>query len=1131
MSALAGVGMVPVVTPPAFSEAPACADVATDAANARKLAADCNRRVEDLSQRSEHTQVLANPDGTWTATESMRPRFARMSDGSWTTPDATLVANPDGSFSPRASVFPIKISGGGTGALAWLSKTEGAVSLSWPAAMPTPTISGATATYEEIVPGVDLRLIADVDGVSEQLVVKTHAAAANPLVRNPKFGVQVSGGLTAATHADGVSEIKDSGGKVVFSSGAARMWDSSANPVASRFTDGSDSAPEPEPKSADVAVAVAAGTWTLTPSAEMLDDPATVFPVVIDPDIKGTKNHWSLLRESSPDTEYYDITDANISDTTDNQQHGLARVGYSDWQSPTYTDRSVFEFNTTAVNGKHVLGAKLNMYQRWSGSGCGGTGGAVGVYWTSAISSATNWTNFSGSARWGSTYRLGTNSEIRRYGGTGSCAPGYIQLDFSSKIATVGLGTANTLTLGIKGENESSNTTWKRYANDTTESPFLELTYNTYPGTPADAKVDNKACGTGANAAYVSTIGGHAPQLSAKLTDSDQDASLRGDFAWTAASGATSGSQGSIPNNGYASVSTAGATFTPGATYSFTVKTWDGTDFSKASAGPCEFVVDNTKPSAKPTAISADGRYPMDDGTGGWHDGVGKAGSFTLQPNGVTDTVGYYYGLTDPPNTYVAAAAVGGNATATLTPLNVGLNTLYVRSVDRAGNQSDISSSYRFWVGSGVGPVGAWKFSEGTGAVAQDTGAGAHNITLSNTTWSTGRMATTKAGAFNATSSYGSTGTAPVLNTSQSFTLSAWVKLTDTTSSRFAVSTQGVHCSSFFLYYDKPANKWAFQQRTADTTTAQGAYALSTTVPKLNVWTHLAGVYDAPSAQMRLYINGVLEKTVAVSSVFNASGPLVVGRFRQADVDSGYWAGGVSEVRAWDRIVTDAEIAEQSAPVLVAQWDLDDGAGSTAFDSSVFSHPATLSGAGATWSTTGHNFDDLGSVTFNGSTGYASTNGAVLNTDQSFTVTAWVNPTSLPAYITILSQKGTTNSGAILQYEAGSGWCLTAQVNDSLNPPGATRAKSGTAVVQAGAWQHVAGVYDAQKGEMRIYVNGVLKGSAAVTIGWNASGQMQLGRELFSGNENTSPFPGSIDAVRVYQGVLPDSQITAQAAS
>src|SRR5581483_10644851 len=124
----------------------------------------------------ENDQVFANADGTWTVVESLRPRFARAVDGSWTTPDPTLVSNGDGTFSPRAAVLPLRISGGGSAALATIRKSSGSVSVNWPASLPTPVVQGATATYPEVEPGVDLRVVADVDGFSQLLIVKDRAA-------------------------------------------------------------------------------------------------------------------------------------------------------------------------------------------------------------------------------------------------------------------------------------------------------------------------------------------------------------------------------------------------------------------------------------------------------------------------------------------------------------------------------------------------------------------------------------------------------------------------------------------------------------------------------------------------------------------------------------------------------------------------------------------------------------------------------------------------------------------------------------------------------------------------------------------------------------------------------------------
>lgn len=80
---------------------------------------------------------------------------------------------------------------------------------------------------------------------------------------------------------------------------------------------------------------------------------------------------------------------------------------------------------------------------------------------------------------------------------------------------------------------------------------------------------------------------------------------------------------------------------------------------------------------------------------------AGTAASFTLSANGVSDVASYQYGLdTNPPTTAVNAGSIGGSATVTITPASDGVHTLYVRSVDRAGNLSPIKT-YTLKVGYG----------------------------------------------------------------------------------------------------------------------------------------------------------------------------------------------------------------------------------------------------------------------------------------------------------------------------------------------------------------------------------------------------------------------------------------------
>lgn len=78
-----------------------------------------------------------------------------------------------------------------------------------------------------------------------------------------------------------------------------------------------------------------------------------------------------------------------------------------------------------------------------------------------------------------------------------------------------------------------------------------------------------------------------------------------------------------------------------------------------------------------------------------------------------------------------------------------------------------------------TGPTGHWRLAEGSGTAAADT-AGTHPVTLSSTTWTTGRVLGTNAVNANGTTAYGQT-SAAITRTDQSFSVAAWVRLTNTT--------------------------------------------------------------------------------------------------------------------------------------------------------------------------------------------------------------------------------------------------------------------------------------------------------------------------------------------------------------
>ena len=137
-------------------------------------------------------------------------------------------------------------------------------------------------------------------------------------------------------------------------------------------------------------------------------------------------------------------------------------------------------------------------------------------------------------------------------------------------------------------------------------------------------------------------------------------------------------------------------------------------------------------------------------------------------------------------------------------------------------------------------------------------------------------------------------------------------------------------------------------------------HPISGSTPIVNgTWYHAAATYDGST--WRLYLNGSLEATLAVG-VFTPRADSIQHAGLGAMLTStgtrlGAFQGNLDEVRIWNRARTQAEIAgAQTRRItamagLVGRWGLDEGAGSTAFDSTPPASDGTLTNfnLGAAW--------------------------------------------------------------------------------------------------------------------------------------------------------------------------------------
>ncbi|HKT00126.1 MAG TPA: LamG-like jellyroll fold domain-containing protein [Rugosimonospora sp.] len=226
-----------------------------------------------------------------------------------------------------------------------------------------------------------------------------------------------------------------------------------------------------------------------------------------------------------------------------------------------------------------------------------------------------------------------------------------------------------------------------------------------------------------------------------------------------------------------------------------------------------------------------------------------------------------------------------------------------------------------------VAPTGRWKLNDGTGTTAVDSAGNSAGTATSGVTWSGdhgGSAAFTGSGSVIATAG-------PVVDTTQSFTVAAWVYLTAATGTSVAVSQAGTQVPGFDLRYDS-SNHWAMARWSTDTPNPATRYtALSTSTPAINTWTHLVGTFDANTGTMSLYVNGALQGTATDPTPFPARGGLQIGRSMFNGVPGTYWPGEISDVQVYARALSASDVTAvyggsspaPGAGVVRTSWQLD----------------------------------------------------------------------------------------------------------------------------------------------------------------------------------------------------------------
>ncbi|SOB84480.1 FG-GAP-like repeat-containing protein [Streptomyces sp. 1331.2] len=644
-----------------------------------------------------------------------RPVRAKVA-GQWQPADATLERRPDESIAPKASVFPMTFSAGGSTPLATMQKDGKSLAITWPTPLPQPELNGSTALYREVLPGVDLKVLAESDGFAHQLVVKTRQAADDPRLAQVTYGLKTAG-ITLGSGKDGRIAATDGSGGTVFTAEAPRMWDSHApaataqQPTSTATSLRSKSAPAAVVQSADsvtpsspatpstaehapktMATQITSDTLRLTPDAGLLHGPDTVFPVIIDPTFTdGWRNRWAVVYSATPNDAYPDGNGWHSDNPADEP-----RVGYNG----SGNTRSYFEMNTQGLAGATIMSATFHVEETHSWGCDPAAAGNTELWATGPINQTTPTWNSQASWAW----LLGAKAFAH---GNPSFCPGVEGQDYSTDaLRAVVQGSADRgdgiVTLGLRTPDNylGNKNSYKRFKNN----PWLEITYNRPPvlhdyaawesqWTPGSSSNVNVPCIS--DPAAWPTIGRNDLVMTARISDPDNDADLNAKFeAWDHDTGQyILIDRAFTPNDTWAIMRLNADKLRDGGRYKWHVQAEDGiavTGFGR----DCGFNVDRTPPT-KPTVTSADG-HSIDTGV------VPPRTPRTVKfaSSDQFGLKGFCYSLNKPlpvvnqgcGGTWVDAGP-DGTATVSVTPTMWPTNQLTVQAMDKAGNLSPYDGS------------------------------------------------------------------------------------------------------------------------------------------------------------------------------------------------------------------------------------------------------------------------------------------------------------------------------------------------------------------------------------------------------------------------------------------------------
>ncbi len=415
--------------------------------------------------------------------------------------------------------------------------------------------------------------------------------------------------------------------------------------------------------------------------------------------------------------------------------------------------------------------------------------------------------------------------------------------------------------------------------------------------------------------------------------------------------------------------------------------------------------------------------------------------------------------------------------------------------------------------GSRAGPVGYWKFNEGYGTTAHNSGSGGstYDASLVGTPVWTNDAVNGKALSLNGSSQYAVPYNGSIVANTSNFTISAWVKSNDNDGTENAIYAENNSIGSILNIERDTSNKFrtGIDQSGNIWTEVEANFT-----PTIGKWYYLTAVANSSTSTLSLYVNGALSATSSWNGTF-LSNPITetyIGNFTNSG--NFIWDGSIDEVRVYNYSLTAGQIKSDyynqgssvTAGVLgtsstyqpqaqnqlycvpgdtsscaapVGEWNFQEGQGITVNDTSGNGNNGTWNGTlGNQWFfTKGPNGLEQELSYLNGSNNYVGISS--LPTMSYVTIEGWIKTSQVPGTSygnQIVNRDMSTTSTRVWQFLLAQNGTLRFT---PFNSGGSAASSVTSRTINDNHWHFIVGAWDGTT--VRTYVDGNADGTGSLS--------------------------------------------------